>query len=366
MTEVDILGFNPQDLFNHEDTPHASGSQNIYKPRPADSKSEDGIYRSTIKIIYNPYDVKNSILEQQAYAMQDKDGWFQVVSKLTNNDTSCPIFTAWKKCRYAPEGTILNEQHKKGIFEKRFSRYVLIQVMDDKNNPDLNGQYLFWKLPKSIYDVINAKMNPAKESGRAPIPVMDFLFGREIYLEVKPGPDDPKQPERKLREISYMGEISDDIVSCTNPDGTSLLTPEEQKVLDEYVNEMKEVWKSRDPEFRATRTVAINSLENTKELGNIYRNVLEKIKGFAPNLIEELGYKEWSEDVAKRVQNWIDIVLKGEDPKTYGLDTSVVPNNDPFGLESQNESNPDAELSAPQTQTSSTIMADAPESDLPF
>jgi len=366
MTEVDILGFNPQDLFNHEDTPHASGQQNIYKPRPADSKSEDGIYRSTIKIIYNPYDVKNSILEQQAYAMEDKDGWFQVVSKLTNNDTSCPIFTAWKKCRYAAEGTILNEQHKKGIFQKRFSRYVLVQIMDDKNNPDLNGQYLFWKLPKSIYDVINAKMNPAKESGRAPIPVMDFLFGREIYLEVIPGPDDPKAPERKLREIRYMGEISEDIVSCTNPDCSPLLSSEEQAVLDTYVDAMKEVWKSRDPEFRATKVAEINASENTKKLGEIYRNVLEKIKGFAPNLIEELGYKDWSEEVSKRVQRWIDIVLKGEDPKTYGLDTSVVPNNDPFGLESPAESIPETELSTPQTQTSSTIMTDAPESDLPF
>ena len=39
MNELDILGFNPQDLFNHEETPHTSGNQNIYKPRPADSKT---------------------------------------------------------------------------------------------------------------------------------------------------------------------------------------------------------------------------------------------------------------------------------------------------------------------------------------
>ena len=359
MNELDILGFNPQDLFNREETPHTSGNQNIYKPRPADSKTDDGIYHSTIKIIYNPFDVKNSILEQQSYAMQDKDGWFTVVSKLTNNDTSCPIFTAWKKCRYAAEGTVLNEQHKKGIFQKRFSRYVLIQVMEDKNNPDLVGQYMFWKLPKSVYEIINAKMNPSKDSGRAPVPVMDFLFGREIYLEVHPGPDDRNAPERKLREISYMGEISEDIVSCTNPDGSPLLNAEEQQVLDTYVSAMKEVWRSRDPEFRMNKTKEINAQENTKKLGEIYKRVLEQIKSFAPNLIEELGYKEWTDEQKKRVQNWIDIVLQGEDPATYGdVTTDPTPDDDPFGLSS--------------TSTSQTTPAPAPtiaeedESELPF
>lgn len=37
MNDLDILGFNPQDLFVKEETPHSSGNQYIYKPRPADS-----------------------------------------------------------------------------------------------------------------------------------------------------------------------------------------------------------------------------------------------------------------------------------------------------------------------------------------
>jgi hypothetical protein len=193
---------------------------------------------------------------------------------------------------------------------------------------------MFWKLPKSVYEIINAKMNPSKDSGRAPVPVMDFLFGREIYLEVHPGPDDRNAPERKLREISYMGEISEDIVSCKNPDGTPLLNSEEQAILDTYVSAMKEVWRSRDPEFRANKVKEINAQENTKKLGEIYKRVLEKIKSFAPNLIEELGYREWTEEQKKRVQNWIDIVLKGEDPATYGAEPADTPDNDPFGLTS--------------------------------
>ena len=42
-----------------------------------------------------------------------------------------------------------------------------------------------------------------KAGKKAAIPVMDFLYGRAIELEVTPGPDDPRAPERKTRETSY-------------------------------------------------------------------------------------------------------------------------------------------------------------------
>ena len=154
-----------------------------------------------------------------------------------------------------------------------------------------------------------------------------------------------------------MGEISEDIVSCKNPDGTPLLNSEEQAVLDTYVSAMKEVWRSRDPEFRMNKTKEINAQENTKKLGEIYKRVLEKIKSYAPNLIEELGYREWTDEQKKRVQNWIDIVLQGEDPATYGdVTTDPTPDNDPFGL----TSNPTPTPSAPAVDTVEE------DSELPF
>ena len=36
-------------------------------------------------------------------------------------------------------------------------------------------------MPKFIWDAINSRMNPSKESKKAAIPVMDFLYGREHY-----------------------------------------------------------------------------------------------------------------------------------------------------------------------------------------
>ena len=133
----------------------------------------------------------------------------------------------------------------KGLFDKRFARYVTIQVLEDKNQPELVGKYMFWKVPKSVWEIIDAKMNPAKESGKAPIPVMDFLFGRAIELTVKPGPG-AKTDTSYTRETSYIAELSEDVVSCVNPDGSSLLSYDQQRVLDAYVSEIKGVWRERD------------------------------------------------------------------------------------------------------------------------
>lgn len=314
----DILSFDASQLaINNQPDSKSQGNSNIYKPRPADSKSEDGIYRAQIKVIYNPFDFRQSVLEQQSYGLQDKDGFFSVISSLTVNDTNCPIFKAWKTCHYSKNQVLFNQQAPvkeggKGLFDKRFARYVTIQVMEDINNPDLNGKYMLWKMPKAVWEVINAKQSPTNPA-KASIPVMDFLFGRAIDIEVKPGPGKVGD-ERYTRETSYTCELSDDPVSCTNPDGSSLLNDEQLKVLEEYIEDMKAVWKEKDPVKRSTINLEIFQKENTKKLKAFYKEIIEKIKTFCPNLIESLGYKPWTQEVTDRVNNWIKIVLQGNDP----------------------------------------------------
>lgn len=362
--ENDILGFDPTQLnvFNEPEAKPA-GDPLIYRTRPADSKSEDGIYRATIKIIYNPFDLRQSVLEQQTYAMQDKDGWFTIVSSLTVNDTkTCPVFNAWKKCRYAEEGSALwlqqapKDKGGKQLFDKRFARYVTIQVLEDENQPELVGKYLFWKLPKSIWDVINAKMNPT-DAKKSPIPVMDFLFGRSIDIEVIPGPDDKNAPERKTRETKYMGELSDDPVSCINVDGSPILNDSEQEVLDEYIEAMTKVWKCKNPEERKELNAEVAGLENTKELKKIYTKVLDRIKTDCPNLIEHLGYKPIDAEKMKRVQAWINIVLAGNDPASQ---VSAPEAAATVGTETESRGSED-KPSAPAVETASDD-----DDDLPF
>lgn len=331
LIENDVLGFNPQDLDVFKEKPKASGNPLVYHTRPAETVSKDGVYRSTIRIVYNPFDLRTSVLEQQSYAMQDAEGFFTAVSKLTNDDRDCPIFKAWKKCHFAQPGTPLYLQAEskdkggKSLFDKRFARYVLIQVMEDANQPDLVGKMMFFKVPKSIWDVVNRQMNPSSEDKkRTPIPVMDFLFGRAIDIEVNPGPDDPQHPERKTREITYSCEIGD-IMSITNPDGSPILNDEESIVAKKYIDAMDSgVWREKDPEKRAAATATINADPNTGEFRKVYASVLNKIKQFAPNLVKELGYNEWSPELSARVEKWINLVLACQDPAAASAAPAVA------------------------------------------
>lgn len=369
-TENDILGFDPQSLsvFNQDETQKPQGNSLIYKTRPADAKSEDKVYRATIKVVYNPFDPKHSILDQQSYALQDDQGWFTVVSSLTDGDTSCPIFKAWKKCHFADNGSVLwkqaakEEEGGKQLFDKRFARYCVVQILEDNNQPDLVGSFKLWKLPKSVMDIIMAKMNPSPESKKPAIPVMDFLFGRSIDIEVTPGPGNPGD-ERYARETKYMAELSEDVVSCVNPDGSPLLNDNEQTILNKYVEAMKEVWKEKDPEVRASKKAAVDQDPNTAALGKIYNSkVIPTIKSVCPNLIEELGYKPWSDSIKERVQKWIDIVLAGNDPKSVANAPAAAAT---VGTENTPTTTSTATVTTAPTQTTSE-PADDPTSDLPF
>ena len=362
MTEQDILGFNPQDLFssNESNQSQSSGNTLIYRTRPQDSVSEDGIYRAKIKIIYNPENPRKSILEQQSYGLQDAQGFFTVISSLTVDDKSCPIFTSWKKCHYAPEGSALYNQALtkdkggKGLYDRRFARYVIVQILKDKNQPDLVGSFKLWKLPMSIYNLIQQKMNPSKESGKTSIPVMDYLFGRAFNLEVLPGPDDKSNPLRKTREVTYQGEFTDDVVSCINPDGSPLLNDDEQDILDAYVKKMNKVW--RMVAERNEKIAEIQKSEEYKNLVPVYAKVLNQIKEWAPKL-DTLSYKEWTPEVKARVENWIKVVEEGNDPAT----SSAAP------VEALNEVKDTPSMAEVAAQTSSSVdVSESPTDDLPF
>lgn len=374
MSEQEILGFNPQDLFssNSEEQTTTVSNPLIYKTRPADAKSEDGIYRAKIKIIYNPENPKNSFLEQQSYGMQDKNGYFSAVSSLTINDKSCPIFTAWKKCHFSEEGSTLYNQALtkdkggKGLFDKRFARYVIVQILKDKNQPDLVGSFKLWKLPTSIYTILQQKMNPSKESGKTSIPVMDYLFGRAINIEVHPGPDDKANPQRKTREITYIGEVSNDVVSCINPDGSPILNDSEQAVLDAYIMKMNRVWNmecedDEDFEKRNQLIQSINSSEEYKALLPIYAKVLNQIKEWAPKL-DSLSYKEWNDTLKTRVNNWIKVVLSGNDPAQVGVEDLK---SDPLSTPTTTTASK-VEVETPQANPMIDVVSSDPTDDLPF
>ena len=59
-----MMGFDPSNLSVFNEAPETSGASdpNIYNTNPVKfSQSDDGHYHASIRIIYNPFNLKNSI-----------------------------------------------------------------------------------------------------------------------------------------------------------------------------------------------------------------------------------------------------------------------------------------------------------------
>ena len=88
--------------------------------------------------------------------MNDQDGFFMVKSALANGDRNCPIFKAWKKLWFSGDET--KKAWARQMFDKSESQWVLVQVIEDENRPEMVGQIKVMKLPKAIYVKLEALM----------------------------------------------------------------------------------------------------------------------------------------------------------------------------------------------------------------
>lgn len=328
-----FFGFDPRTL-SQEETAQSANSMDelIYKCNPKDSISEDGHYRAIIKVMYNPFDFKSSIIERQSYSMNDENGWFSAISSLTNGDKNCPIFKAWKALRYSKDPVKENwaaptSKGGMGWFDKRSERFVTIQVIADKNKPELENKYMLWKLPKFIKTLIDGKQSPSIESGKASIPVMDLLLGRAVELDVKPGPDDKNDLSRRNREISYdLSTITEDAVQCRMPDGSPLVTDEQQEIIDNVLGLLRKAWREKDIKKRSELMTEFAASDDVKKFNTFYgTEVLPKVQQFCPNVKEEMSFKPWSDELTARVNAWLEKVTNGIDPQvpTYGSTTTT-------------------------------------------
>ena len=320
----DIMGFDPSNLSAFQEPVNANSfDANVYKTNPVKlSKAEDGHYRSKVRVIYNPFDVKRSIVPQATYFIQDSEGSLLVRSKLGNGDKTCPIFTSWKKLWFS--GDEAKKQWAREMYDKTESQWVLVQILEDENQPELVGKIMVWKLPKAIFNKMTAKMNPSPESKKSPVPVMDYLIGLPLDLDVAPGPDDPKAPERKQREISYdLCDFDTEYAPIINVDGTPLFDDEELELIDSYVTAKNDFAKAKSEAKKAAAQKAIEGL--VPQIKALYKKALEYMKENALDLEKECGYQEWDEKTSTRVQNWIDVVATMQNPKSVTVNEVVSP-----------------------------------------
>lgn len=317
----DIMGFDPSNLnvFNEQEKSN-DRDRNIYKTNPVKmSKSEDGHYHSKIKILYNPFDIRRSIIAQCQYVMHDQDGWLFVNSSLAEGNKECPIFKGWKKLWFS--GDEAKKEWAKKMFERNESKWVLVQIMEDENQPDLVGQIKIMKLPITVYNKLQAKMHPT-DGKKQPVALMDYLLGPILEMDVQPGPDDPKQPNRKQREINYdLCDFDTEYAVITKTDATPLFTDDEMEIIDAYATAKQAIAKAKTEAKKAEAQAKVQELFD--DVKTLYQKAINYLKENTVNLDEEVGYHPWDEKTTERVNRWLEAVLNMQDPQASDINAMM-------------------------------------------
>lgn len=363
----ELMGFDPQNLTVFNEPESTNYNENIYKTNPKNSKEEDGHYRSKIRIIYNPFDAKQSIVNQATYAMSDTDGFFMVRSKLANGDKTCPLFASWKKLWFSNDDA--KKDWAKKMYDKTESQWCLVQILEDGNQPEMVGKFKVMKLPKVVWTKMSAKMNPAPATKKAPMPIMDYLIGYPLEMDVQPGPDDPKAPERKQREISYdLCEFASDPEPIVKVDGTPLFEDAEMELIENYVSARNDYSKAKTEAKKAEHKAKIDAM--MPQIKELYKKALDYVRENAVDLVKECAYQEWDENTKTRVNNWITVVAAMQDPKVVTVDQlntgykPVQASTQPAPTESNATAAPTSDLPDPMRDVMG--VGDDNSDDLPF
>ena len=374
----EMMGFDAQNLDIFNTNGNSTVNNNIYHTNPKNSKTEDGHYHSRVRLLYNPYNRKRSIIHTALYKMRDADGFFMVKSSLGDSADvnspyfgvakKCPIFSAWKKFHFAQENKEENEAWAKKMFQKDENDYILVQVIEDNNQPEMVGRILPWKLPRTVLVKLQAKMKPSKDSGKTPINILDFLTGRVLDIDVTPGPKDPSNPDRYFREIKYdLCEFDSEVAPIMNVNGTPLFTEEEVETIAKYDKKLTAIAKMKSPEEQAKSYELLKTNALYTKVCEYMQRAITYLKSVAPNIEEEMAYKPWDEETTKRVNNWLALVLKRQDPagdfeeKREGNDIKEI-----FDAGTSKPTKAAVEAPDPMEETFDTPDPIEAEDDLPF
>jgi hypothetical protein len=220
MSNLDIFNLDAEAFVTKANAVESKDSE-FYKPYPENGK--DGVYKSLIRFVPNPADPAVSKVHKYYVYLNDPvsgDGF----------SADCPS-TVGKKSILKDMFWKLKNSHSAADQElaKSFSRkedfYSLVQIVQDKNKPELEGKIMIFKFGKKLNDMIEAQLKPEYGDSCNPF---DLFEGREFALSVR------KVGEWNNYDLcSFVGEKN-----AIKIDGVSMKKSQEDmtKILD-YLNE---------------------------------------------------------------------------------------------------------------------------------
>lgn len=177
MSELDIFNLDG-DLFVTKSAESDSKDLEFYKPYPENGK--DGVYKSLIRFLPNQVDPsKSKIHKYYVYLTDPVSGdKFSVDCPSTVGKKSILKDMFWK----LKNSNSAADQDLAKSFSRKEDYYSLIQIVQDKNKPEMEGKIMIWKFGRKINDMLEAQLKP--EYGDAVNPY-DLFSGKEFGLSVR-------------------------------------------------------------------------------------------------------------------------------------------------------------------------------------
>jgi len=269
MSNLDIFNLDA-DAFVTKSSQQSGGKDlEFYKPYPEDGK--DGVYKSLIRFVPNSASPSKSKIHKYYVYLNDP---------VSGNSFSvdCPS-TVGKKSILKDLFWKLKNSHSAADQElaKKFSRkedyYSLVQIVQDKNKPELEGKIMIFKFGKKINDLIEAQLQP--EYGD-PCNPYDLFEGREFAVHVR------KVGEWNNYDLcSFVGEKTAIKVS-----GSAMKkNQDDMKTILEYLNEGPKNLTSfdyKDWDDEVTEKV-MSVIKNTVPEGRVINEIIGGVNTSSPS-----------------------------------------------------------------------------------
>jgi hypothetical protein len=155
MSNLDIFNLDVDNFVTKTNQKESKESE-FYKPYPESGK--DGVYKSLIRFLPNVVEPSKSKIHKYYVYLTDP-------SSGDSFSVDCPS-TVGKKSVLKDIFWKLKNSHSAADQElsKSFSRkedyYALVQIVQDKNNPDLEGKIMIFKFGKKLNDMLEAQLKP--------------------------------------------------------------------------------------------------------------------------------------------------------------------------------------------------------------
>lgn len=155
MSNLDIFNLDLENFVTKTNEKGGKESE-FYKPYPENGK--DGVYKALVRFVPNITDpVKSKIHKYYVYLTDPISGdKFSVDCPSTVGKKSILKDIFWK---LKNSHSAADQELSKG-FSRKEDYYALIQIVQDKNNPDLEGKVMIFKFGKKLNEMLEAQLKP--------------------------------------------------------------------------------------------------------------------------------------------------------------------------------------------------------------